>query len=485
MGIMKQSLYLEEIGTISEEKGHEFKADLLEYLNIVKIHATKKIKEISQISKKLFKGYTKPFFDKWSFLTNIQLYSGDKTRNYSFVITYSGTKNILPYNLLAFEALNPKNTILDQLQCSNNIELFFATLNKFLNDLNHQLIKNDLKIIKFFMNPIIQNEIPSIPTNRQIAKSLHISENTVSRRINQLYCNSILHHIYRLNMAKLGYYTSAIIHIENLDSLPMSFEPYCLVDVLLEWGEFMAKIKIFQIPATQKIIFCKIKDYFEPLYEITLTNNYIGWNLNGLTSKTEERWQELPPIFRCDKWTDHQFSGKLGIEQNLIYNENACKITTTQARMLDLIQNGTVMSKSCLSKKLNVGQKYIKQFYDEFFLKKLVKRFSILSNIGLLSKVWITLLGPRSNSGATLLYNVIEHLKFFPFTYLFYNNYNLDSRGRIMLTGQLWIPSSWFDDFYKVWLDLFDEGVLPKINISQGTIKLGIDIHQTTIFGTK
>ena len=283
-------------------------------------------------------------------------------------------------------------------------------------------------------------------------------------------------------MAKLGYYTSAIIHFNNLDTLPLPFEPYCLADALLDWGELMAKIKIFQIPSTQKNIFCRIKEYYDPLYEVTLTKNYIGWNLSGLTSKTEERWQKLPPIFLSDKWTDYQFSGKLGIEQNLISNEDACKITTTQAKMLNLIQNGGILSKSCLSKKLNVGQKYIKQFYDEFFSKNLIKRFSILSNAGLLSKVWITFLGPRLNSDLVLFNNVIQHMKFFPFSYLFFNDNNLDSGVRIILSGLLWMPSFWYDDLYKVWFDLMKEGFVPKISISQDKVKWGIDLVQTYDF---
>ncbi len=479
MGSSKQSIYLETIDTISEEISHEFIIELLDYLYMVKIHATSKIKEILCICKKLYKEYTQPFCDKWSLLTNIEIYPDNVRKKYSFTLSYSGTNIILPYNLLVFEALNPNNTILDQLKCSTSIESFFNSLNKFLHGLNLPLVKNDLKIIKLFLNPIIRNNIPSIPSNRQIAKALQISENTVSRRINQLYCNSILYHIYRVNMAKLGYYTSAIIHIDHLDLIPQSFNPYCLIDVLIDWGEVIAKLKIFQIPSTQKTVFCKIKDYFKPLYEVTLTKNYIGWNLTGLTSKIEGRWQKLPPIFMCDKWTDHQFSKAFGVKQNLISNERTFKITNAQAKMLNLIQNGTLMSKSFLSKKINIGQKYIKQFFDCFFSKRLIQRFSILSNTGLQSNVWITLLGPRSNSSIALLYNIIEHLKFFPFIYLFYNDYNLDSGGRVMLTGLLQIPSSWFEDLCTVWFDLMEESFVPKVNINQGKIKWGIDIERT------
>ncbi|MFX1336764.1 MAG: hypothetical protein ACFFAM_20175 [Promethearchaeota archaeon] len=481
MGSSKESIYLETIGTTSEEIGHDFINGLLNYLVIVKIHATTEIKEIYQVCKKLYLNYTQPFCNKWSFLSNLSL-SEDITRNYSFIITYSGIKCILPYNLLVFEALNPKNTILDQLQCSNNLESFFDILNKFISKLNLPLIKNDLKIINFLINPIIRNDNPYIPTNRQIAKSLDLSENTISRRINYLYCNSILYHIYRVNMAKLGYYTSAIIHNDNLDMLPIHFESYCLVDVTLDWGDFISKLKIFQIPSTQKSVFCEIKDYFDPLYEVTLTKNYIGWNLSELSTKIEERWQKTPPIFMCDTWIDQQFSGTFGVEQNLISNDNTIRITNKQARMLDLIQNGTSMSKIYLSKKLKVGQKYIKQFFDEFFLKRLINRFTILSNIGLQSKVWITLMGPRSRSHVNLLHNIIEHLKLVPFNYIFYNDNNLDLGGRLMLTGFLWMPSSWFVDFSTSWMKLKNEGFVPKILISQGLIKWGVELEKTYDF---
>ena len=51
-----------------------------------------------------------------------------------------------------------------------------------------------------------------------------------------------------------------------------------------------------------------------------------------------------------------------------------------------------------------------------------------------------------------------------------------------MLTGLLRMPSTWFVDLYEVWTDLIEEGFLPKINISHGTIKWGINIHKTYDF---
>jgi hypothetical protein len=276
-------------------------------------------------------------------------------------------------------------------------------------------------------------------------------------------------------MAKLGYYTSAIIHYDNNEKFPVEFQSCCLADVPIDWGELKAKIKIFQIHNNNKTVCEVIKEHFNPLYEVTLTRNNIGWNLSGLTPKKDHRWKKKPSVYKCDRWNDYQFSGQNGIEKNLLPDFHEVKISQTQIKMLEIIQKGTT-SNYHLSKTLKVGQKYIKRFYEDFFTKKLIQRFTMLMNIGLQSKVWVTLLGPRSNKNIAFLKNVVEHLKSFPFSYLFYNDNNLDTNGRLLLTGMVWMPSTWFGDFYSVWVHLMDHEFIPKINLSQGSIKSGIDL---------
>ena len=79
----------------------------------------------------------------------------------------------------------------------------------------------------------------------------------------------------------------------------------------------------------------------------------------------------------------------------------------------------------------------------------------------------------------TIIPKIVEHLKFFPFCYLFYNENILESLGRSLLTGLIWIPPTWFVDFYATWILLADHGFVPKINMSQGVIKWGVDIAKT------
>ena len=148
--------------------------------------------------------------------------------------------------------------------------------------------------------------------------------------------------------------------------------------------------------------------------------------------------------------------------------------------MLDVIQKETT-SNFHLSNILQVGQKYIKRFYDDLFAKKLIRRFSVLMNIGLQSKVCITLLGSQSNPNLDMLKKIVEHLKSFPSSYLLYNDKNLDIDRKLVLVGLLWMPSSWLEDFYRVWIHLQNYSFIPKFNINQGVIKWGTNILETYI----
>ena len=456
----------------------EFFRDLINYLTVVKQRAPNDSKKIILICQKLFVPYTKPFYEKWSDF--LEWHSEFIEKYYSFLLSYSGVKILLPHRLLILETLDPDNTLVEQLKEAISPSFFLFTLNKIFRDLSLPLLKNDKRIIHAFLNPITYSDIPTIPTNRQIAELIHSSENTVSRRIDQLINKSILTHAYRVEMARLGYLTSSIIHLENVNQLPSTLEPFCLADVPLDLGEAIGKIKIFQVPQNRNDIILTARAHLNPLYEVTLTKSYIGWNLTGLSIDPNQRWRVLPPIFTSQKWDELVYSEKeMGIEHNLISNEAPLSISITQGKMLDLIRSDGTIPNYHLSQSLGITQKYIKQFYEYFFSNNLIKRLTLLSNIGLNCKVWITLLGSQSMDDFTIIPKIVEHLKFFPFCYLFYNENILESFGRSLLTGVIWIPPTWFVDFYATWILLADHGFVPKINMSQGVIKWGIDIAKT------
>lgn len=479
-----QNILLEENDLTEETIEHDFMKDLINYISIVERTLPTNTKEIVSICKRLYKRYTQPFYEKWSCLNLVEWHSEYEKKFYSFILNYCGTKMLFPHRMIVFKALQPKNTIFNELKKCMDLKSFFFTLNKVVRELNLPLLSNDLKIIETYLNPLIRYKIATIPTNRQMASLIHCSENTVSRRMERLSNKGIITHKYRIDMAQLGYHTSAIIHLDHFDDILPSVEPYCLADVPIDWGKKIGKIKILQVPYSRKRLLRKIKNYFDPLFEVTLTKSYIGWNLSSLTPEVKQRWQILPPIFLGDKWTDSFLTEGPGVEYNMFNDMTTLKISETQAKMLDLLQT-EASPKRHLSQTLGVTQKYIQQYYEEFLTRRLIIRFTHIGNVGLRSKVWITILGSRINSGFDLLTNIVEHLKFFPFSYLFYNDNDLDKNGKTLLAGIVWIPPSWFSDFNGAWIRLVDLGFVPKININLGVIKWGINIHNTYDFESR
>lgn len=481
MELQRDPFSMEENEPLSNEIEANFFDDLIDYFSIIKQHAPNDSREILQVCEQLHQPYTKPFYEKWA-SSNLVMWNSEYERDYySFILTFWGTKILLPHRLLIFETLQPENNIIEQLKSTQNPDYFFFTLNKIQRGLNLELLPNDIRIIQSFMNPLIRRRIKTIPTNRQIATTIHCCENTIYRRLNHLVNRAMFTNKYRVNMARLGYYTSVIVHVEHFNEIPPGMKPYCLTDVPIDWGETIGKIKIFQVPYSQKNLMQEIKEHFEPTYEMTLTKSYIGWNLSGMTPDVDNRWRILPPIFQGDRWSDTLIAEGAGIEHNLFNDMAAVKISPTQAKMLDLLQVEATPNVH-LSQTLGVTPKYIQEYYEFFFDQNLIERFLQIGHVGLDSKVWITLLGSRSNSSFELLNNIVEHLKFFPFSWLFYNEKKLDRGGRPFLAGVLWIPSTWFVDFYGVWIHLVNLGFVAKINISQGVIKWGIEINNTYDF---
>ncbi|MFX0171837.1 MAG: hypothetical protein ACFE9L_07955 [Candidatus Hodarchaeota archaeon] len=456
-----------------------FIREFIQYYTQLKNYDIKCVKEIVTISKKVYEKLTKPFYEKWSHLNFIKWNPCYAKHFYSFIIEWGGTKILLPHRILTYEVIQPENKILEQLKAVNALDKFFDTLDGLRRHLNLPLLKNDVMIIKTFMNPLLQKELRSIPTNRQLAEILNLSENTISRRLNLLYQKTIISHIYRINMVKLGYQTVAIITdtIKN----PSKIEPYCLASIPIDLCENIGRIHIFQVPFTKQHLWREIRRQLNPKTSIMLTKSYIGYNLIGLALNEKQRWKILPPILLTKDWNENLVSEEKGMEHNLFNDMTTLNISKTQAEMLNTIQSGA-MTNVDLSNFLEVTQKYIKQFFDYFFDKRLIERFTIVSHIGLDLKVCLILQGTKSVNNFKFLKNIVNHLKFFPFTNVMYNETCIEPGEELLLVGLLRMPSLWITDFADTWMKLARENFTPKLVINQGIIKWGINIPKTYDF---
>ena len=434
--------------------------------------------EIIKVCEDVFEEYTKPFFAKWSTFKFLRWNNGYIQHFFSFVLLCKGVKILIPHRLISFELINPQNNLLDQFAKAKTANEFFEILSKILLHQNLPLLKNDIRIIKDFHNPILQTKIASIPTNRELGNIMRISENTISRRLSHLYQTTILSHLYRIDMAKLGYHTISITHLESDSSIPSEIDHYCLLDMPIDLGDELGRIKVLQIPVSQISNWNVITDYLHPLNYITLTKSYIGYNLAGLTCNPEERWKLFPPIMKGGFWDEIYVSESAGINLNLFKNTSGLKVSNTELKMLNLIQNGT-MTNVHLSETLGVTPKYIKQFFDHFFSEKLIHRFSPLSHIGLDLKIGLTLIAPFTDDKLPILERIVNHLKFFPFCFLMYNDLDLDLYNKMLLLGLIRIPSHWITQFSNQWMKLSKYGFIPKFVIESTNAKWGIDLENT------
>ncbi|WP_455142863.1 hypothetical protein [Candidatus Hodarchaeum mangrovi] len=467
--------------TISQIKRDQiFIEDFIKYYGIIKHRAkfVDSINDIPILCQDIFEENTRPFYEKWKHHQFIDWNPGYAQDFHSFVLRCGGTKILIPHRLLSYEIINPENRVIEQLKLVETILEFEKNITRILWHLNLPLCKNDIKLIEMFIHPLIKQKIQSIPTNRQLAQLTELSENTISRRLNYLYQKTIVSHLYRVDMAKLGYETVAVIYQEKNNKIDSEIDYYCLLSIPIDWGEYFGKIKVFQIPYHQRMIWQKIKKQYEPHHIITLTKSYIGYDLTGLHPKPNTRWKILPPILDQHQWHDVCIAEGAGIEMNLFNDMSCCKLSPNEISMLNLIQNGT-LSNTHLSTTLNVTPKYIKQFFRHFFKNKLITRFTTLTHLGLDLKVGIYLLGKEKTSNHSLISKIINHLKFFPFCFLIYTENNVDQTKKMFITGLIRMPSQWIADFAKQWLDLTKEAFIPKLVIEQGMYNWGIDLSKT------
>jgi len=472
------------IGNLQEVTLQEidFRKDLVDYITVLSDNVPSSIKDVLQVCERLYNKFTLPFCGKWA--NRIELHSGHDKKYYSFTLTVKKRRILIHYRILVYFTLNPGNKLLQNLKKNLGTQYhFYFYLSRIFRELNLDLTQTDQEIIELLLNPIVRDKFPRIPNQGHLADLLPVNENTIARRTELMYLKAIMSHFYHIDVSKLGYETYAYIH---QDELPAGSElsDFQLASVPIDLGEKHGFISIYQVPYRKNKVLSRLKTQLEPKSEILLAKSYLGFNLTGFTAKADHRWQVLPPIFRGNHWDETFISAGSGFEDDFLDEYRVLELTMTQARMLDLIQNGTT-SNTYLSKTLSVNRKYVREYFKYFLDNGLIRRFTMLQNIGLDVKVWITIIGPNNHECNSVLPKIIEHLKFFPFNFLFYTDTSTTANNRALITGLIRIPSSWLVDFAGHFLNLTKLGFNPKYTISKGTIRWGVEIRKTYDFDTK
>ncbi|MHA2227000.1 MAG: hypothetical protein ACXAC8_17425 [Candidatus Hodarchaeales archaeon] len=455
-------------------KETSFLKDFIDYWKVIRDHRTKKIDEIIQICKILFDDYTKPFIEKWG--NQIEAINADThylEDYYSFEFTFFNRSIMLiPHKILVFESLKPKEKVYHHLSKIKVFKEFLFYFGRTVGDLNLPLNKNDIQILRKSSSNRFTCVSEKIPSNEEMAMVCNCDPQTYRRRVKRLKDTYILNHCYLIDLAKIGYET----YFSICENIEFPFNDFCRANIPfnVSFRENKSLINnkyrlvIFQIPFNKTEVYDSIKNLTNTIYWRKLSFSYIGNNLSSLTPSVESRWKIMPPILSIMDWNDEIViaNSDNGITYDLSPNSNPSTLSSSDVKVLSLFENYGKLKNVDIAKKTGLTEKYIREVWTRISDFDLVRRLPILTNIGLDVKLWISIFGNETKTQNVAIERVIEHLKCFPFTWLFYDHQDLNKRRNSLITGLIYIPSSWVNPFFVKFSKLSDYGFTTQLDMS-------------------
>ena len=403
-------------------------------------------KKWKQISRNILKTLTKPFYEKWEYLKIVSWINAYIEIFSSISLHFKGGIILLPKQLILYETVNPGNLLLTSLKENPSNEFLEKVLISLCRDLNIKLIKTDLQILQKLAQSRFSKSLDRFPKLKELAYGIRRDPRTITSRLDYLIQHNILSLIYLVDMARIRYQTIQIFHNKERSKISKNLQPYIVMFFPLSaHGEF---ITIFQCPFNDIEAYSKILEFFDQREIIILKSQYRGWNFSGLTQNPNSRWELLPPILQDGgSWSRKLITAETGFNFNLDPYYDPFPLTYRQGQLLGIIHKLSTMEEEILAKQLNIGRAYITADAKTLLRNNIIFRFPIFSNIGLGSWVYFCIYGLSTKRTGGLM-NVLEHLKFFPYMNVFYNQ----NEGN--LVGRVNIPPSWTNRFIYSLLSL-------------------------------
>ena len=484
----KEEIQVEnEIKTLALEQ--KFLSDFIQYYHEIQLNC-KRTKNISKICESLSESSTVNFLEKWGnvldFIRSTSTYL--KWPYFSFEMHLADRIILLPHRAVVYEVVNPDSLIDSQLKHLKTLSEFKIFLTHVFKNLNVSLNWNDLKIITGLTSKSFLNRSTPFPTAEKMAELCGIPRQTFNRRFELLTVSlSVIYLNFRIDIGKLGYETFfAIIPQDWVNKDFSNYQQYLLAIIPLDSlsnmmkSELGRKLVIFQIPIHRNEIFRFFIDKISDNVCQQLSHGYIGWNIATMHPKIAKRWKIAPPILKSQIWTDQLISEGNGISYNLNPQEYFPTLTPTELKCLSYFERyGFVQSKR-LAENLEVETKTIKETWRRINQRKLMHRFVYIANIGLDFKPWITIIGDYQKHSPEFIHKIIEHLKFFPFSYLYYNEGDSKTQSLPLITGLLYMPPEWIDAFFHKFSLLTEYGFNIQISFAHNrVIKQNINLLGT------
>lgn len=446
---------------------HDFIAYWKQLRNYKKKNSKLYNNNIIKLCKAVWNNFTRPFMEKWS--SNENLLTVDKYSEvyHSFLFTPRPDWTMLiPYNLFIYDLLKQENDMIESLENVTNYKQFIFALNRNQRNLNLKLSRKDIAIIRYLISDEFFGKTELYPSIQEFCNILKIKRTSFNRHINYLKFSSILNRSYRIDTSRLGYETIATITpVENDIG---SISKYILAKVPLPSINNKEDLIIWQFPYHQNQVYKRIRNFSKKFFQ--LTNQYVGYNCTGLDPEPQKRWKVVPPILLSNDWSESLISPPNGVilDLNPLIEE---KVTPAELKALTWYEKFGSINLRLLAQNRRLSYKSMIEVFSEILRKKQLYRFVSLSNIGLTYRPWFFIMTDKS------YYNkIIEHLKFFPFSMIYYSK-----TEPFIITGLLHLPLDWVIDFQKCFTVLNDLNFTSFIdNLSFSRItRLNINISET------
>lgn len=321
------------------------------------------------------------------------------------------------------------------------------------------------------------------PPQEEMSNMLSCSPRTVSTRLSRLHNNYILYHTYIIDVTRLGYQTFALISHER-NQLLKKYEHYSLGTLPISLGLTRGALKVFQIPFWRHDVFSAIMDGLDPLYNFTLTDSYLCWNLTQLTPNPSTRWKYPPPILRGLQWNDKIIIDDSKVFYSLVPDiTTQIKITTSHAKFLSFYYTHGTGQDVQLAEYTGLNNHSIARLWQDILEYQLIYPYTHVRNVGLDIPLWFVIVEKSPNQSninrKDMIARITDHLRYFPFVKIFSSLETEDNQ--LFMLGEMRIPSTWYEDFAIHWEQLSDYDVIPLLGVTSQKyhLKRNIDVSKT------
>ncbi len=468
---------IQDLENIRQKKGIE--DFVFDFLNIwIKINERAKkasIDQIYEISADLLKTDVLPFYEKYQKEQNMVKHDGWLKSYASINLKWGNRANLLfPLKLVCYEIINHKKGLLDEFisllmtqQIQGRQEELYEFLFPLLINYVPPLDELSLNLLKTF------NSLPSLdvkeyyqdPSRTIFAEHLETSLRTVIRRMNTIELLQMVNSTFFIDMGKLGYETSLLIHSKPF---PKEYSKYLLLSTDLTIGKF----SIVQIPIHAIQDTLAVQENVDLIINQPIRRRISNWDLSGL-SGGDVLWKKQPAIFHTDPKSKIIGPSPLMDMELEPKMDQFRSLTPSDLKILDfIITSGAFRSIKQLSQAINVSVSRISRNLKEYTDAKLFTKMYQYFNLGLDLSVFIFI----SDEEKQIPW--IQHLLTFPKMDIFFQ----EEEKPHYYFGFVKLPNKWIKPFVRK-VDLirrdFGTKIYYKIYGPTDFFKWGVSLKDT------